>query len=111
MMSCRFRLDTNPKLRFLCFFSSQTGGGGGGSVHTYQAHAGGGAEEGSRGRDGPARGSTGHFPIHGSRPAEVPEDHQAAALPQYGEHPAAPGLLHHQQHDTQGQSTRRSHSL
>uniref|UniRef100_A0A3B3I956 VANGL planar cell polarity protein 1 n=1 Tax=Oryzias latipes TaxID=8090 RepID=A0A3B3I956_ORYLA len=36
------------------------------------------------------------------RAAEIPEDHQAAALPQHGEHPAAPGLLHHQQHDAQG---------
>uniref|UniRef100_A0A3B4WP19 VANGL planar cell polarity protein 1 n=1 Tax=Seriola lalandi dorsalis TaxID=1841481 RepID=A0A3B4WP19_SERLL len=81
---------------------SATRGGGRGGVHSHQAHAGGGSEEGSGGRDGPAGGGAGHLPLHGSGPAEVPEDHQAAALPQHGEHPAAPGLLHHQQHDAQG---------
>ncbi|MEQ2211767.1 hypothetical protein XENOCAPTIV_015047 [Xenoophorus captivus] len=64
--------------------------------------SGGGAEEGSRGRDGPQGGSSSNLPLHGPGPAEVPENHQAAALPQHGEHPAAPGLLHHQQHDAQG---------
>lgn len=87
----------------------QTGGGSRGGLHTYQANAGGGAEEGSRRRDGPAGGGAGHFSLHGSGPAEVPEDHQAAALPQHGKHPAAPGLLHHQQHDPQGRLTEHSH--
>lgn len=88
----------------VCCFPSQAGGGSRGSVYTHQAHAGGRAEKSTWGRYGPSRSSTSHLPIHGSGSAEVPEDHQAAALPQHGEHPATPGLLHHQQHDAQGQS-------
>lgn len=96
----------NSDLR--CCVSSQSGGGSRGGIHTYQANAGRGAEESPRRRDGPTRSCPGHLPFHGSGPAEVPEDHKAAALPQHGEHPATPGLLYHTQHDTQGQSENTS---
>ncbi|XP_059346280.1 vang-like protein 2 isoform X1 [Ammospiza nelsoni] len=79
----------------------QAGGGGGGGLHAHQAAAGGGAEE-PAGDHGPARGRPGHLRLHGPRHAEVPEDHQAAALPHHGEHPAAPRVLHHPRHDPQG---------
>lgn len=84
------------------FYLLQTGGGCGRGFHTHPACAGRGTEEVSRRRDGPARGGTGHLPINGTSAAEIPAHNTAAALPQHGEHPAAPGLLYHTQHDTKG---------
>ncbi|XP_051915191.1 vang-like protein 1 isoform X3 [Hippocampus zosterae] len=81
---------------------SPTGGRRGRGLHSYQAHEGRGAEESSGRRDGPARGSASHLPVHGADPPEVFKDNQTAALPQHGEHSTAPGFLHQQQHVTQG---------
>lgn len=84
------------------FHCPQAGGRGGGGLHSHPASPGRGAAEGPGGGDGPQGGRAGHLPVHGPGPAEVPAHHAAAALPQHGEHPAAPGLLHHPQHDPEG---------
>lgn len=88
-----------------CVFSSQTGGGSRGSIHPYQKTS------GRWGRDvaqappwgyGPPRGGPGHLCPNGTSHAEVPAYDTPAALPQHGEHYCSPAVLHHSQHDAQG---------
>ncbi|CAN0396627.1 unnamed protein product, partial [Lampetra planeri] len=78
------------------------GGGGGGGVHARAAPAGRGAACRHGPHYGPAGGGAGHLPLDGASPAEVSPRHQAAALPQHGGHPQAPGPLHRTRHDGTG---------
>lgn len=51
---------------------------------------------------GSARGCTSHICADGPGHAEIPEDHPTTGLPQHGEHPHTPAVLHHTQHDAKG---------
>lgn len=80
--------------------------GGGGGLHAHQAsprRRGRLVSETPQGGDGPSGGSSGHLRPHGPGHAEVPADHSAAGLPQHGEHPHSPAVLHHAQHDAQSE--------
>ena len=48
------------------------------------------------------RSSPVHIPLNSPASAEVSEDHQAAAPPHHGHHPAAPRHQHHVRHVAQG---------
>lgn len=104
-------LEPRPTVPMPLFRPLQAGGRGGGGLHPHPASPGRGAAESPRGGDGPQGGRAGHLPLHGPGSAEVPAHHPAAALPQHGEHPAAPGLLHHQQHDPQGAAGHRARGV
>uniref|UniRef100_A0A8C6YLV1 Vang-like 2 n=1 Tax=Naja naja TaxID=35670 RepID=A0A8C6YLV1_NAJNA len=67
-------------------------------LHPHQMAPGGGPEE-PPGDHGPLGGCPGHLRLHGLRHAELPAHHQAAAVPHDGQHPSAPGVLHHPRHD------------
>ncbi len=50
------------------------------------------------------------FPSMARALQKLPPHHQTTAPPQHGEHTAALGLLHHKQHDTQGEAIDRGDS-
>lgn len=88
-----------------CVFSSQTGGGSRGSVHSYQKTSGRWGRDVAQAPpwgDGPSRGGPGHLRPNGTSHAEVPAYDTPAALPQHGEHHRSLAVLHHSQHDAQG---------
>uniref|UniRef100_A0A8C2YCT3 VANGL planar cell polarity protein 2 n=1 Tax=Coturnix japonica TaxID=93934 RepID=A0A8C2YCT3_COTJA len=76
--------------------SWQACGCSGGGFHSYQTPPDRGTAKSSRRDDGLSRSSPGNLPIHGKGHAEILAHHPAAAVPQHGEHPATPVLLHHQ---------------
>lgn len=87
----------------------QAGCSGRRGLHAHQASQRGRGSlvsETPQGGDGPQGSRPGDLCPHGPGHAEVPEDHTAAGLPQHGEHPHTPAVLHHSQHDAQGEFKR-----